>query len=302
MNETFPCLFYIAVGDAYGAGFEFADRKFIRKNNDLTYHSHPNSMNPYPGRYTDDTQMSIAIAKHIRDKAPVNQYHIADYFLKEFRDYPIRGYARRFQNLLETCVLDYPDGFSTQMALDRFMSIIKPDSARNGSVMRSVPVGMLESIDEVINYSCVQSSITHASLDTIKSATAVAMAAHHFRRRGGKKKGLVPFLKRHGLDLGFDFKYKRVPCDALITTKTAIKLVLDYDNLSDILKRAINIGGDTDSVASVAAGLGSVCGEIDNHLPESLWFNLKIDSKDAKIIGHMANVPDSVSDCYKNTL
>lgn len=284
MNETFPCLFYVAVGDAYGAGFEFADRKFILKNNDLTYHVHPKGMHIVAGRYTDDTQMSIAIAKHIRDGAPVNQYHIASYFLKEFSRKPINGYARRFQSLLKVCVLDYPEGFSSQFSLDRFMSIIRPSSTRNGSVMRSIPVGMLSTIDEVINYSCVQSSITHANLDAIRSATAVAMAAHHFRRRHGKKIELVPFLKRHGLDLGFDFRYRRVPCEAVPTARTAIKLVLEYDNLTDILKKAINIGGDTDSVASVALGLGSVCREVSRELPEVLKRDLLLDEKDVKIM------------------
>lgn len=273
-DSPYEYLAHIAVGDAYGAAFEFVkDKKWIKEHNDLRYHAHPDSLNPNPGAYTDDTQMSMAIARHIKDGGLVNQYHIANYFLLEYQRNPIRGYARGFQTLLDTCVLSLPKKASFQIALDSFVCSIKPASKRNGSVMRSVPVGTLPTVDEVLHYSCVQSSITHADIEVIRAASAVAMAAHHFNVRKSTKRKLVPFLFRHGLDLGFDFKYKRVPCEAIITAKTAIKLVLDYDNQKDMLLKAISIGGDTDSVASVAMGLASMCREIDQNLPDALFEN-----------------------------
>lgn len=52
-----------AIGDAYGAGFEFRDLDFIFQNNDLTqYHKHGLYTEIYK-RYTDDTQMAIAISE-----------------------------------------------------------------------------------------------------------------------------------------------------------------------------------------------------------------------------------------------
>ncbi len=51
------------IGDAYGAGFEFADRECITKNNDLTkYVPHPRATERFK-KYTDDTQMSIGIVE-----------------------------------------------------------------------------------------------------------------------------------------------------------------------------------------------------------------------------------------------
>lgn len=49
-----------AIGDAYGAGFEFAERAIIDKENNLThYRTHPRYQSIYK-KYTDDTQMSLA--------------------------------------------------------------------------------------------------------------------------------------------------------------------------------------------------------------------------------------------------
>ena len=53
----------MAIGDAYGAGFEYAPADFVKQNNTLTaYVKHPKH-SLAPGSYTDDTQMSIANAE-----------------------------------------------------------------------------------------------------------------------------------------------------------------------------------------------------------------------------------------------
>lgn len=52
-----------AVGDAYGAGFEFADEAIIKSKHTLsTYEPHP-LYDEIQGKYTDDTQMTIGIAE-----------------------------------------------------------------------------------------------------------------------------------------------------------------------------------------------------------------------------------------------
>jgi ADP-ribosylglycohydrolase len=55
-------LLELAIGDAYGAGFEYASE--MMKYNDLSrYVQHPRHLGTRPGMYTDDTQMSLAIAE-----------------------------------------------------------------------------------------------------------------------------------------------------------------------------------------------------------------------------------------------
>lgn len=58
-------LLEIAIGDAYGAGFEYVSTAIICEHNDLSgYIQHPRH-GTKPGQYTDDTQMSISIAEVI---------------------------------------------------------------------------------------------------------------------------------------------------------------------------------------------------------------------------------------------
>ena len=50
-----------AIGDAYGAGFEFRDSDFIQKYNNLTeYHPHELYTEIFK-KYTDDTQMALNV-------------------------------------------------------------------------------------------------------------------------------------------------------------------------------------------------------------------------------------------------
>ncbi|MBB1364714.1 ADP-ribosylglycohydrolase family protein [Shewanella sp. SR44-4] len=52
----------IAIADAYGAGFEFSSAKKVKMYNDLsTYCTH--DLYGFSAKYTDDTQMTIAIAE-----------------------------------------------------------------------------------------------------------------------------------------------------------------------------------------------------------------------------------------------
>ncbi|MEH2334987.1 ADP-ribosylglycohydrolase family protein [Nostoc sp.] len=87
-----------AYADAYGAGFEYANEMIV--NNDLSrYVEHPR-FRFIPGTYTDDTQMSIAIAEVIVAQAAWTLEVLADSFVRAFKRDPREGYARNFYHFL----------------------------------------------------------------------------------------------------------------------------------------------------------------------------------------------------------
>lgn len=54
----------LAVGDAHRAGFEYADAEFVRTGNKVRgYVQHSRHKSILPGAYTDDTQMTHAVAE-----------------------------------------------------------------------------------------------------------------------------------------------------------------------------------------------------------------------------------------------
>lgn len=71
----------MAVGDAYGAGFEYADPAFVRAHNQVKgYVRHPRHAIA-PGACTDDTQMAVAIALAIVEEDPLTPAALAERFV-----------------------------------------------------------------------------------------------------------------------------------------------------------------------------------------------------------------------------
>ncbi len=71
-----------AIGDAYGAGFEFANLEKIRTKNTIsTYETHP-LFEEIQGKYTDDTQMAIAIAELLIDEKEWTALKVANKFVE----------------------------------------------------------------------------------------------------------------------------------------------------------------------------------------------------------------------------
>lgn len=132
-------LLELAVGDAYGAGFEYAPAAFVARHNDLSgYVQHPHRKLP-PGRYTDDTQMALALTEAIVDDDSWSAESLAHRFVNAFKRDPREGYAPGFFGLL----LRVRDG-------DDLLARIRPDSDKSGAAMRAAPLGVFASAGEVI--------------------------------------------------------------------------------------------------------------------------------------------------------
>ncbi|NVJ10776.1 ADP-ribosylglycohydrolase family protein [Myxococcus sp. AM001] len=132
-------LLELAVGDAYGAGFEYVSAERVLRDNDLSrYVEHPRPLLA-PGSYTDDTQMSLAVAEAMLSGEPWTPQLLARYFVATFRRDPRKGYSRRFQVLLEQVETG-----------EEFLDRINPSSDRSGAAMRAPPLGVLPSSGQVI--------------------------------------------------------------------------------------------------------------------------------------------------------
>jgi len=94
-------LLEIAIGDAYGAGFEFSSREKITTYNDLSqYHEH--ELGFKAGNYTDDTQMSLAIAELLIAKTKWTRENIADKFVECFKRDERLGYSKSLYLFLQS--------------------------------------------------------------------------------------------------------------------------------------------------------------------------------------------------------
>ncbi len=253
-----------AIGDAYGAGFEFAKYEKIKLKNTITkYEAHP-LFNEINGKYTDDTQMAIGISELLIEEQEWTPLKIASKFVDVFKRDPRRGYAKSFYDFLFNVV----DG-------QEFLNTIIGKSERNGAAMRSYPIGVLYNEEEVINKCNMQSMITHNTDQGIISAQAIALMNHYFIYEKGRKSNLPEYLS----DIqkyNWNGNWKgEVRCDAIETVEAVLTIILREISLKEMLRKSVDFGGDVDTIASLTLAIGSNCKEVENDLPNWLYKELE---------------------------
>jgi ADP-ribosylglycohydrolase len=257
-------LLELAVGDAYGAGFEYASPGRVRKDNTAAaYVAHPRH-SLRPGCYTDDTQMSLAVAESLLSGERWTPRLLADHFVRAFRRDPREGYASRFYQFLQ----EVDDG-------EQFLARIRPHSDKSGAAMRAAPLGVLPTAGQVLERCRVQAAVTHNTPDGIHAAQAAALMAHYFLYRLGPKAGLGAFLE--GLVPGsWAVPWEgKVGSKGWMSVRAAVTAVARNARLSDLLRDCVAFTGDVDTVAAIALAAASACDEYEQDLPAALVAGLE---------------------------
>ncbi len=278
-----------AVGDSYGACHECTNPEFIAENNKLEYVKHPRlrgqpgTYDPVStGYYTDDTQMSIALAEAMLDDDFVwNKEEIADKFVWTFKRNKRKGYTPYFLNVL----LNSEDGKG-------MLSRINGRSDKSGAFMRGAPIGLYREFDEVVAKSKEQAAVTHNSWVGKNSAVGAALMTHYFYYDLGPKDDLIPWLRDNWfgdslmtpkvyevdgqpLQCWHPSENRRVRVHGWDCLHAALYAIDAHDNMADILKQCVAYGGDTDTVATVAMAAASCSSQIEQNLPRHLVENLE---------------------------
>ncbi|MCD4685228.1 MAG: ADP-ribosylglycohydrolase family protein [Anaerolineae bacterium] len=257
-------LLELAIGDAYGASFEYVSRRMIREQNTLAgYVQHPRH-GIRPGCYTDDAQMSIAIAELLVVDAPWTRENIAQQFVTAFKRDPREGYARGFYGFLQ----EVQDG-------TEFLAHIKPHSDKSGAAMRAAPLGVLPDVAMVVERCTVQAALTHDTPDGINAAVAAALMAHYFIYKCGPKAEVGEFVASHVPGPWTESWTGKVGAKGWMSVQAAITVIQQHDSLSAMLKACVDFSGDADTVASIALAAAACSDEIDQDLPAHLINDLE---------------------------
>lgn len=245
-----------AIGDTYGAAFEFASRSFIEKENTLTKF--------VTEKYTDDTQMAIGVTELILENQEWTSINIANKFVEVFQRDFRKGYARRFSQLMT----EVKDG---QELLHRII----PKSERNGAAMRAYPIGIFEDEKDVLAKAKIQGEVTHQTKKAIDAAEAIALMSHYFRYQKGSKNQLLEYLADVQGRVWKPNWYGEVRIDGEETVEAVLYVFEKTNTLKDALQKSIHLGGDTDTVASLALAIGSLTDEFENDLPQWMYDDLE---------------------------
>ena len=261
-----------AIGDALGAPFEFGPSKQYSRRFPQPVFGGTGELigggafNWAPGEFTDDTQMAIVQAESVLAGGRVDRADLFDRFRLWAKSAADVGNQTR-------AVLGSSLGWETA-ALDYFRR--NPNSsAGNGSLMRATPTAVhfaLGDEEESIAAAHECSSVTHAD-----PAAGWGTALYHVMIRAALR-GADPFAALESRLAGLPADQARYvemldpswqPSQAALPNGTvwtclaqAVWAVRKHrDTFSDAVTAAIDLGGDTDTVAAVTGGLaGSMHG------------------------------------------
>lgn len=207
-------------------------------------------------RFTDDTVLTAAVAHALLEDAPY-----ADKLREYARLYPAAGYGQRF---LEWAMSDSMQAYG---------------SKGNGSAMRVSPVGwFFDDLGEVLDNAAKSSAATHNHPDGIAGAKAVA-AAVYLARTGHSKAEIRNFvINRVGYRLDFDMEQARMMGSSVLAPNSvpqALTAFLHSENFEDAVRKAVSVGGDTDTVAAMAGAVAEAFfGGVPDHLAAEVFTRL----------------------------
>lgn len=221
------------IGDIVGSRFEWNNIK-TKEFDFLTYSC----------EFTDDSIMSLAIAKALLDcrNEYMNLGHMAVKCMQEIgRPYPNCGYGGEFQQWMYSA---NPTPY---------------DSYGNGAAMRVSACGFVaNTLDEVIMLSRKATEVTHNHAEGIKGAEATAVCI--FLAREGKSiLEIRDHVNEHYYPMNFTLNSIRdtyafnETCQD--TVPQAIMAFIESSGFEDAIRNAISIGGDSDTLAAITGGI-----------------------------------------------
>ncbi len=255
----------LAVGDAYGAGFEYADPDFVAAHNTLEgYVQNPSHPGVRSGSYTDDTQMTIAIAELMVSGDPWTARRFADQFVAVFHRDERQGYAGGFYQLRR----EVRDG-------EELLARINPASDKSGAAMRAGPIGLLPSVADVLHHSAVQARVTHDTPAGIEAAQAAALVVHYCHYELGPTERVGQWIDEQLWSAGGAGGWSRpwrgkVGSRGWMSVRAALTAISTCSGLSEILRTCVAFTGDVDTVATIALAAASRSPQITRDLPKLL--------------------------------
>lgn len=146
------------------------------------------------------------------------------------------------------------------------------NSFGNGSAMRVSPAGWFyDNIETVLLKAKESAEVTHNHPEGIKGAQAVASAI--FLAREGKSKGEIKEFIEERFHYSLDFSLKelqksyRFDSSCQGSVPQAIFTFLVSEDFEDSIRKAISIGGDSDTIACIS---GAIAEAYYNVVPEEI--------------------------------
>lgn len=232
------------IGDIAGSKYEFENYRY--KEFDILDEM---------GFFTDDSVMTIAVAKAIADCegdfSALSQKTV-ECMQTVGRPYRNCGYGGRFYGWMYS---DNPQPYN---------------SFGNGSAMRVSACGeVAKTLDEALWLAEVTTAVTHNHPEGIKGAKATAAAIFLARQKKSKEE-IRAYIEENFYKLDFTideirptYKFNET-CQG--TVPQAIEAFLESENFVDAIQTAVSVGGDSDTLAAITGSIAQAFYGIEDEL------------------------------------
>lgn len=198
---------------------------------------------PSGSHFTDDSVMSIAVAEKLLNPGNGinNRMVYAMWYKQYYKRFPKAGYGQMFSDWAES------DDYYVQK------------SYGNGASMRVTAIGYafddLKLLLKEVKDSCYY---THKNKEAIMGACAVATAVFLAKKQEDKET-IKKYIEK-------EYKYVFEPLDAIrndyvfdsrtsYSVPPALEAFFESDSYESAVRKAISIGGDSDTIACIAGGI-----------------------------------------------
>ena len=254
----------LSVGDAFGGKF------FVTPGPDR-------AIPPPAWRYSDDTEMALAVVEILENQGGVDREKLARSFARRYEADPYRGYGLSVRRVLEGIAGGDPWQESSRLFYDG------NGSMGNGGAKRVAPLGayFADDLDELVRQAAASAEVTHAHPEGQAGAIAVAVAAAwawSSRVQGTPQpdRGMLEVVLDHtpegevrvGLEraksLGFDVTTEESAAvlgnGSRITAPDTVPFALwcaarHINDYAEALWSAVSVGGDNDTNCAIVGGI-----------------------------------------------
>ena len=262
-------LYGVAIGDALGGPLEFMSREAVRK-------AYPAGLREMvgggwlhlkPGETTDDTAMTLCVANGILDAELLSSYNRAN------EDELADAIGHRFIAWVDTNPPDIGNtcreaiararhNLSTDFIYDAWCDAAKSlgeNQDGNGALMRCIYPGLWyrESVS-ARRVAWMQSRMTHSGETSARACRYYAdLVWAYVSGKGTKRleKWLLRLIPCNDYGSAADVPADWSPSGYVVDTLHAVMLAMKEQTFEETLIKAVNFGGDADTVGAIAGGL-----------------------------------------------
>lgn len=266
----------IALGDCFGQTFFVSDdiaRQRIKNREILNE----------PWSFTDDTVMAIGIYRILEKYGKIDQEALAKVFADNYALDWHRGYGGTAHSILRSI----KEGKNWREAASEAFDGM--GSMGNGGAMRVAPIGayFADDIDKVLHYARASAEVTHAHIEGIVGAMAVAVASALFlNKKLGRYSGegeiflrdvanklpesdtkykilsAIPIKKESSIE----FVVSALGNGIMLTAQDTVPFCLWcaaywYTSIEEALWMAVSALGDRDTICAIVGGIVSLYAE-----------------------------------------